>query len=207
MPYIIRPHRISRIAASVFGTAVLFGATPVAASANSAAGATSTPLCPSTGSSSLLAQYGDNASYSLLANGSFESGSGGWSLTNASILSTGVTAGASSVELGQNGTAVSPKFCVSGEYPSFRFFVRSSGQHPGPLNVSLRYTGILGLTFSASVGSIQATSGWTLSPALKLAEALPLNLTGGATKVSIVFQSGLGGSWTIGGVYIDPYSR
>jgi hypothetical protein len=194
-----------RIAATLFGTVLLVGAVPAAASA----------ACPSSPSTAALAQYGDNAAYSLLSGSSFESGAPGWSLTNAEIVSgagaseEGANGDSYSLEIEPNGVAVSPQFCVSSEYPSFRFFARqtSGGGWGSSLKVSLRWTTGHGFTLTTPVASLQPTSSWTLSPVLKLAGSLPLWMPGSTLKVRLVFQPSGDGSWAIDDVYLDPYSR
>ena len=207
MPYIIRPKGARKIAATLFGTMLLIFAVPAAANA----------ACPSNPSSALLAQFGDNAAYSLLSGSSFESGAPGWSLTNAEVVEgDGANGSSSSLAIQPDGVAVSPAFCVSSEYPSFRFFVRQvSGG--GVLNVRLRSMN-RHYWFSRSeipVGSVQEGTSWALSPALDLARRLPLWGPGSTATVELVFESGRarwferdgGGTWAIDGVYIDPYSR
>lgn len=205
MPYIIRPKGVRRFTATLFGTVVLIGALPAAALA----------ACPSSPSSALLAQFGDTAAYSLLSGSSFESGAPGWSLTNAEVLSgSGANGGPGSLAIQPGGVAVSPAFCVSAEYPSFRFFARElSGG--GVLNVRLRWMNGHGFARNdIPVGSLQGGESWALSPALELARKLPLLMPGSTATVELVFESsramfepGQGGTWAIDDVYIDPYSR
>jgi hypothetical protein len=206
MPYIIRPKGARKIAALLFGTMLLICAVPAAASA----------ACPSNPSSALLAQFGDNAAYSLLSGSSFESGAPGWSLTNAEVVSgSGANGGSGSLAIQPDGEAVSPAFCVSAEYPSFRFFARQiSGG--GVLNVSLRSMNRhYRFTHDIPVGSLQGfTTSWALSPSLELFKKLSLWMPGSTATVELVFESsrarfepGQGGTWAIDDVYIDPYSR
>jgi hypothetical protein len=200
MPYIIRPKGARRIAATLFGVVLLVCAVPAAASA----------ACPSSPSSSLLAEFGDNASYSLLAGSAFESGAPGWSLTNAEVTSVeGATGGSTALTIEANGNAVSPAFCVSGEYPSFRFFARQLGgpSRGSALRVSLQWTDLWGVRHNTQVASLQPSSEWALSPVLGLARALPLWMPGLTLQVRMAFQPSGNGSWAIDNVYIDPYSR
>ncbi len=205
MPYIIRPRGVVRIAATLFGTVLLVGAVPAAASA----------ACPSNPTTAVLAQYGDNAQYSLLSGSSFESGAPGWSLSNTEIVSgegageEGANGDSYSLAIGPNGLAVSPQFCVSDEYPAFRFFARQTGGGGwgSALNVSLRWTTGYGFKITTPVISLQPSGEWTLSPVLKLAGALPLWMPGSTLKVRLAFQPTGGSSWAIDDVYIDPYSR
>jgi hypothetical protein len=199
MPYIIRPKAPRKLVAALFGSMLLIAAAPVAASA----------ACPSNPVSALLAQFGDNSAYSVLPSSSFESGAAGWTLNNAEVVSgEGANGGSYSLEIEPNGVAISPQFCVSSEYPSFRFFARQlSGSEFAPLNVSLRWTDFFGHRHETPVASLQDGSEWTLSPVLRLAGALPLWMRGSTLKVQVVFQPFGGGSWAIDDVYIDPYSR
>lgn len=200
MPYIIRPNGIRRIAATVFGAAVLVGAAPAIASA----------ACPSSASTAALASYGDSSSYTLLTGGSFESGAPGWSLSNAAVTSGAATnGGLHSLVIQPNGSAISPSLCVSTEYPSFRFFVRQvSGANAfSSLNVSLRWTVLGFLPVTTQVATLKPGTSWTLTPVLALAKALPLLASTQTLTVSVEFQSSLGGTWAIDDVYIDPYSR
>jgi hypothetical protein len=207
MPYIIRPKGARKFAAALFGTVLLIGAVPAAANA----------ACPSNPSSALLAQYGDNAAYSLLPGSSFESGAPGWSLSNAEVVEgSGVDGSSNALAIEPGGVAVSPAFCVSSEDPSFRFFVRQvSGG--GVLNVRLRWMNPRHRWFTSNdipVGSLQGETSWALSPTLELARKLSLWMPGSTANVELVFESskarfepGPGGAWEIDGVYIDPYSR
>ncbi len=206
MPYIIRPKGPRRLVAALFGTMLMIGVAPAAASA----------ACPSNTESAALAAFGDNSSYSLLAGSSFESGAPGWSLNNAEVLSgesaseEGANGDAYSLAIAPNGSAVSPRFCVSSEYPSFRFFARetSGGDWNSSLNVSLRWASGRGSReLDTPVASLQPSSSWTLSPTLTLAGALPLWMPGSTLKVRVAFQPSGGSSWGIDDVYIDPYSR
>jgi hypothetical protein len=203
MPYITRPRLVQRIVAALFSTALLVGAVPAVATAASVP-------CPSSPTTAALAQYGDNAAYTLLPGSSFEAGAPGWSLSNAAVESGAGANGASHwLAIRPNGVAVSPAFCVSSEYPSFRFFARqiSGGGWGSSLNVSLRWTDVYGFSHNTGVPALQPSSSWALSPVLELASALPLWMPGSTLKVQLVFQASYAAGWAISGVYIDPYKR
>jgi hypothetical protein len=202
MPYIIRPKGARRITATAFGVALLACAAPAAASA----------ACPSSRSSTLLAEYGDNAAYTLLAGSSFESGTSNWSLINAQVNEEeGATGGSSALAIEPGGRAVSPSFCVSSEYPSFRFFARAlnttNAWGGGSLRVSLLWNDLWGRQHSTTVASLTPGSEWTLSPVLGLATSLPLWMPSATLQVRLQFQANGADSWAIDNVYIDPYSR
>jgi len=199
MPYIIRPREARRIAAALLGSVLLVGAAPAVASA----------ACPSSPTTQALAQFGDSAAYSLLSGSSFESGAPGWSLSDAELVGgSGANGGSHSLVIQPNGLAVSPTLCVSGEYPSFRLFARKvgGGSFGTALNVSLRWWAGM-FPHETRVGSLAPGSSWTLSPALELAGALPLQNQWSTLNVNLVFQPSSGGAYAIDDVYIDPYSR
>jgi hypothetical protein len=223
MPYIIRPRGFSRIAATVFGAALLACSLPAAAGAFHRPTPTPTPTptpspapagggCASSATSTPFAQFGDNATYSLLAGGSFESGAPGWSLTNAKVVSGNesynVAGGSHSLAIEPNGSAVSPAFCVSIENPTFRFFARQTSGSWGVLNVSLQWTDSSGTTHTTTVGSLQSGTSWAASPLLQLSSTLPLWQGSETLSVKLLFApEATGGAWAIDDVYIDPYRR
>jgi hypothetical protein len=198
MPYIIRPKRARKLVAALFGTAMLVAAVPAAASA----------ACPSSPTTEALSQYGDNAAYTLLSGSSFENGAPGWSLNNAQVESgEGANGGQGYLTIEPNGSAVSPVFCVSSEYPSFRFFAHKlNGPWWSWLSVTLRWNEN-GYTHEAFVSPIKHGGSWDLTPSLNLASILPLGAPESTVNAQLVFQPRWGSSWAIDSVYIDPYSR
>jgi hypothetical protein len=192
---------IRRIAAAAFTTALVAGAAPAVASA----------ACPVQTSTTALAKFGDNASYYLLTGSSFEGGSSGWSLNHAEVVSEeNGTGGSHAVMISPNGSATSPEFCVSSEYPTFRFFARTVGRTSmfgSSLTASLRWNDSVGFGHDVTVATLQPGGRWTLTPVLKLASALPLWMPNATLKVRLVLEAGFGSQWAVAGVYIDPYSR
>jgi hypothetical protein len=205
MPYVIGPRRVRKLAAAVFSTALLLGVVPVAADA----------ACPSSAGSDVFAEYNDTASYVLVQGGNFEAGAPGWSLSKAAVVEEEASPSGAALVIQPGGTAVSPAFCVSSEYPTFRFLVHKISGY-GALNVSLRWTDPFGFSHSASVASIQSAGSWSISPVLNLATDLPLWMPGSTLSVELVFEAGQGsflgrhrsaGEWAIDDVYVDPHSR
>jgi hypothetical protein len=230
MPYIIHPRRLRKLVAASFSAVLLIGAMPAASSARrathtaSAGGATSTASAAgaaSTAESSAcaynqlskpFAQFGDNAEYSLVQGGSFESGAPGWSLSNAKVVggneSYEVAGGSQSLAIQPTGVAVSPTFCVSIANPSFRFFARQTSGSWAVLNVILRWTDSSGTSHDTTVAALQTGTSWAVSPTLQLATTLPLWQAGSTLSAKLVFKpEQYGGAWAIDDVYIDPYRR
>jgi hypothetical protein len=204
MPYVLRPRGLRATIGSLLTAAALL-AVPAAANAACASTATSTPF----------KSFGDTANYSLVANGAFESGTSGWSLTGASVTGDNETfrvhgpADAKSLAVQPTGVAVSPAFCVDITRPTFRFFARRTSGTWGTLNVRLRWRTSTGAVNETTVGALGGTStAWQVSPVLNLAATLPLWNSGQNATVQLVFDpEDYGGAWAIDDVYIDPYVR
>jgi hypothetical protein len=202
MPYIIRPKSIRRLLVAGSAIGLLAGAMPAVASASG---------CPQGASSKVFSQQGDEGNYTLVSGGTFEAGAPGWLLNNAEVVSGEDPEGTSghSLVIHAGGRAVSPSFCVSNEYPTFRFQARqlSHGGFWGSLGVALRWTDAVGFPHETNVTELQGNGSWSLSPVLELATKLPLWMPGSTLKVSLVFQSNNSAVWAIDNVYIDPYRR
>ena len=129
------------VAAAAALVALLAAAFPAVASAG----------CPTAQLSQPFAQFGDPAWYQLAPGGAFEPGGTGWSSSSgllglsqqAATVGEGnetynLVSGSHSLVVAANGAAVSPRFCISSEYPTFRFVSRQlGGATASPLNVSL----------------------------------------------------------------------
>ena len=192
----IRPLRLVEVLAAVLGFAALVFAAPAMAA----------PSCPKSSTSHPFAKFGDNAAYTLLAGGSFESGTPGWSLSHAAVASgnesDNIVSGSHSLAIQPNGEAVSPAFCVNSEYPDFRFFARQTSGSWAVLNVIVRWTDSSG-THETTSGSLQSGTSWALSPVMKLGNMMP-----GQVTARLVFKpEPYGGAWAIDDVFVDPYSR
>jgi hypothetical protein len=199
MPFIIRPKRVSKTFAGLLGAALLALSVPAVAGA-----------CTTSATSQPFSKFNDYAKYAPMSGGSFESGTSGWTLSQSAVAggneSYGVASGSHSLAIQPNGMAVSPAFCVSAEYPSFRFFARQTSGSWGVLNVIIRWTAE-GVTHETTSGSLQTGTSWSVSPVMKLGSSLPVQ-GGGSVSVKLVFKpEQYGGAWAIDDVYIDPYTR
>jgi hypothetical protein len=191
------------IAAGLFSAVLLIVAVPAAADA---------AACPSSPTSQVFKQFSDNAEYSLVQGGSFESGAPGWSLTKSAVASGNesynVAGGSHSLAIQPTGEAVSPAFCVSIANPTFRFFARQTSGSWAVLNTIVRWTDASGTSHDTTVAALQTGTSWTASPVMKLASTLPLWQAGSTLSVKLVFKpEQYGGAWAIDDVYIDPYRR
>lgn len=205
MPYVVIPPQLRNAAAAILAIALFSCAAPAVASASQSS------ACASSSTSTPFAQFGDTASYALLAGGSFESGAPGWLLQNAEVVSGGVSLGATrgshSLAIQPSGVAVSPSFCINTEEPSFRFFLRQTSGSWAVLNVILVWTDSSGTVHDTTVGSLQTGTSWAASPVLQLATTLPLSSSGTISAKLEFKPEPYGGAWAIDDVYIDPHSR
>jgi hypothetical protein len=206
LPYVIRPKPLRGTMAAIFaGVAVLFCGIPAAAQASA---------CTATPTKKAFAAFGDNADYSLAPNGSFEAGSGGWSLTNSSLQTgnesykVGGSADSKSLAVKATGKAVSPQFCVGIEHPTFRLFARRTSGTWGVLYAKIRWQQN-GVTNETVVGSYSAgDTAWHPTQSFNLAPVLGIWNGDQSVQVQLVFDAETGGgNWAIDDVYVDPYSR
>jgi hypothetical protein len=207
MPHLNRLSLTKSRLAGLIGVA-LIAALALPAAANAA--------CPATPTTKAFKKFGDNADYSIVGNGHFESGTSGWSLTRSSVASGNEphkvrnSKDAKSLAIQPTGVAVSPALCVGIEHPSFRFFARRTSGTWGVLTVKLRWTGSDGVTHDTVVGALSGDpyKSWLPTPSLPLATTLPLWQSGQTVSVRLVFDpEDYGGAWTIDDVYVDPYRR
>jgi hypothetical protein len=158
--------------------------------------------------------FGDSANYSLVSNGAFESGTGGWSLSGASVVSGNesykvrAATDAKSLAITAKGRVVSPAFCVSSQHPSFRFFAKRTNGSWGVLNVSLRWSVDGGATNETTVGSVSTGTSWSPTQSFGLSQTLGIWNSSQTASVQIILDpEDYGGNWAVDDVYIDPYTR
>ena len=202
---------IRRVLLAAITTAAMTGA--VAAPASAGILTASETNCGDETLTQPFAQFGDRANYKLVAGGSFESGTTGWTLTRGAKVVTGnepwkVGGGshAKSLVLPSGSSAISPISCVGLAEPTLRFFVKKN-RAPllgiSTLAVSVHVKTSLGLTVPVPVGVVLANGQWKPSPRLLIvANLLPL-LPGDRTPVRFQFTPLLG-DWQIDDVYVDP---
>jgi hypothetical protein len=205
LPYANRPKQPrGRIAALVGVTLIAVLGIPAAAQA----------ACPKTTTSKPFKAFGDSANYSLLQNGGFETGAGGWALTRASVVSgnesymVGSATDSKSLAIAARGRVVSPAFCVSTDHPSFRFFARRTSGTWGVLTVALRWSVDGGPVNQTVVGAVTSGTDWAPTQSFGLSQVLGLwNAQQTATVQLILDPEDYGGAWAVDNVYIDPYTR
>ena len=160
----------------------------------------------------VFAPWGDYSLYTLAPNGSFESGSMGWSLAGARVIPHNNTLrrGSYSLSLPSGSSATSPAACVKVADPASRFFLRSTGSSDGQLRVDVTYKSLLGLfTMSSTLGYVQANGAWQPSPKYghvlsNILGTLGLNRDQSAQLRFRFTPVGRGASFEIDDLYVDP---
>jgi hypothetical protein len=160
----------------------------------------------------VFSPWGDNSLYTLAPNGSLEAGSTGWSLSGARVVAPGnsLRGGSYSLSLPSGSSATSPAACVKLADPASRFFLRNTGASDGKLKVEVTYKSLLGLlTFSSTLGYVQANGSWQPSPKYghvlqNVLATLALN-SGLSAQLRFRFTpSGRGASFQIDDLFVDP---
>jgi hypothetical protein len=157
-----------------------------------------------------FAQWGDNASYTLVRDGTFEGGAAGWSLAGGAKVVPGnepfyVHGGGEnrSLLLPRGSTATSPPVCMVLGQPKMRLFaVAPSGS--GSMRVEVLNRSLLGVLSVIDGGVVAAGSSWKPSPELSL---LGSNLSAPLwpTSVQLHFRPIGDAPVTIDDVYVDPW--
>jgi hypothetical protein len=203
VPYVTRPKHLRSMISALAGLVALLGVPGVAQAA-----------CPATPTIKAFQAFNDAADYSLVSNGAFEAGTGGWSLSGASVVSGNESykvhgaADSKSLAIAPTARVVSPAFCVSIDHPTFRFFARRTSGTWGSMNVGLRWKDSTGKTNETVVGAIGNGTSWSPTQPLNLSGPIGLWSADQTASVQIVFDpEDFGGSWAIDDVYIDPYRR
>ena len=216
MPYVIRPpvRKMSLAGAlAMILLCALATASPSRADYSTDAVGATAPGCGPVALSNPFSIFGDYADYSIVDDGHFESGVGGWSLYGAGIVNGNESfrvrsaSDSKSLSISTWGKAVSGAFCVDTNYPHFRFFAQHSDGPIGLLLVRARWTAGDGL-HEESLALLRGSQyrSWGATEMLPLAEKVALSESGGTQSVRLVFIP-LAGSWQIDDVYIDPYRR
>ena len=161
-----------------------------------------------------FAQFGDTANYKRVRNGSFETGTTGWTLTRGAKVVTGNepwkvggSSHAKSLVLPAGSSAISPVSCVGLAEPTLRFFAkknRAALLGISTLAVTVHVKTSLGLVVPVPIGGVLGNGQWKPTPAMLIvANLLPL-LPGDRTPVAFQFTPVLG-DWQIDDVYVDPF--
>jgi hypothetical protein len=154
-----------------------------------------------------FAPWGDVSDYYFPANGGFESGSAGWSLSGGASVVSGNepfflnSAGDSHALAVPAGGSASISLCYGVAYPAVRFMVAGSGAR---VHVSVTTQNLLGIVSTLDGGTFNAGSQWAPSPKLlTLFSALIAPLGSKSMQLRIDVS---GGSVLVDDLYVDPFT-
>lgn len=206
MPYVFPRPRLRRAFGALAGAVVLASAIPAVAGACTVSGGSG---------SEVFSSWGDNASYVLAPVGWFESGTSGWTLKGASVVSGNESyyvhskSDSHSLSINATGTAISAPICISSANPYFRFFAREISGSWAEVNVYVLRTDSSG-AHSEMANGMKLTTSWAPSAAYPLGEMLASDVWQTGSTLSIQLElvpSATGGNIAIDDVYVDPYGR
>lgn len=156
--------------------------------------------------SPVFASWGDDASYYFPANGGFESGASGWSLSGGAAVVDGNepfflhNGGDSHSLLIPAGGSATTSVCFGVLYPALRFVVAGSGAQ---VHVSVSAKNLLGIVSKLDGGTFTAGGDWAPSP--KLSSLLSAVTSPLGTKSMQVTISVSGAAAQVDDLYIDPF--
>ena len=154
--------------------------------------------------------WNDRGLYTLAPGGDLETQAEGWTLTGRASIATesapfllGSELGTGSLELSAGASAVSPKFCVSRGFPSFRFVARSASDEKSVLKVEVVYaSGKVKRT-----GRLTPGADWAPTRKLSLAQGRFKTKRRGSALIQLRFAA-VAGTVRMDDVYVDPrYKR
>jgi hypothetical protein len=176
---------------------------------------TSAQDCDAAQLSQPFSRFGDNAFYTPVPGGSFESGAPAWTLTGGARVVSGnesysvrAAGDSKSLYLPAGATATSRSICVGLAEPTLRWFAKQNGGLLGTvtsaMTVEVLFETSLGQVLAVPIGAGALTGNWAASlPAPVLANLLPL-LPGDKTAVAFRYRA-VTGNWNVDDVYVDPY--
>lgn len=211
MPFVIHPRLPKRFRRAAALVAVACFVTPAAAQA----------ACEPIATTKAFQGFGDSSEYFLAPNGGVESGSAGWTLAKASVVSGNESyflngeGDTRSLAIAPGGQAVSGEFCVDTTRTGFRFFAQQPASRSTPdLLVSIRWVGPDGLTRVLRVDRLAGAKYRSWAPSRFWAPQLAAQLfkrlgftEADTASVRLIFQveNEAGPGWRIDDLYIDPF--
>lgn len=157
----------------------------------------------------------DPAAYTLVSDGTLESGAAGWTLAGGAAVVEGNESyqvhGAEethSLLLSPGSSATTPVICVGIEHPTLRHFVqRTSGSSLSTLRVEVLFEDSAGHARSLTIGRLSGSGSWQPTPVMVIGASLLPLLPGERTPVAFRFTPEGAADWRIDDVYVDPYGR
>jgi hypothetical protein len=157
--------------------------------------------------SQAFSAWGDPSSYYFPANGGFESGSSGWTLTGGAAVVSGNEAfnlhsssDSHSLSIPAGGSA-STSLCFGALYPALRFVDAGKG---ATVHVTVSAQNLLGVVSTLDGGTFAAGSNWAPSPKLSTLLSAITSPLGAKTMTLRISVSGAAAQ--IDDLYVDPFT-
>ncbi|HEX6390090.1 MAG TPA: hypothetical protein VFZ89_11595 [Solirubrobacteraceae bacterium] len=159
--------------------------------------------------------WADLANYALSPNGGLETGASGWTLSGAAATGPGNESyyvGGSgdnrSLSVPAGSSAMSAPMCVGLEWPTIRFFARSSGT--GLLSLLkvdvVVDDALLGGTKAVPIGVVTPSGSWQPTlPMVMVVNTLGALSKDGMLPVAFRFTPVGSGTWSVDDLYVDPW--
>ena len=196
--------------------AAIAAAAVAAPAANAGLLVSSAKSCASEQFTKPFAAWGDNATYTPVPGGSFESGDAGWTLSGGARVVSGnesynvrSASDSRSLYIPQGGVATSPSICVGLNEPTVRWFQEQSSSLlglTGAMTVTVLTETSTGLVTETPVGAGLLGTRWSPSLVGLIATNLLPLLPDNKTAVAFRFRA-VTGAWNVDDVYVDPYMR
>lgn len=159
--------------------------------------------------------WADFANYALSPDGGLEADATGWALTGGATPTAGNEAflvggptDSRSLSLPSDSSATSAPTCVGLEWPTIRFFTRSSGTSlESTLRVEVLYESVItGATRAIAIGAAAPGDSWQpTAPMVMVVNTLGALSDDGMVPVAFRFTPVGAGSWQIDDLYVDPW--
>jgi hypothetical protein len=169
--------------------------------------------CPS-GGTQVFAPWGDDNYYLPVANGGFEAGSYGWSLSGGAGVVNGnepfYPTGSHSLSLPSGSSAMSPPICLGTQQLYIRMFGKDTGGTDNGLRVRVYWYGLLNqLLGSSDYAVFPGGGGWgptgQVDSSGGLLAPLPIvDLVSSSTARIQITPLGSGSHWQVDDVFVDP---
>lgn len=165
--------------------------------------------CPTRTTKQAFAAWGDLNSYFVADSGTFESGTGAWSLSGGPTVvsqqspwKVNGSAHTKALSIPKNAKATTPLMCVAANEEWMRFFYKSPGVAGSAIQVKIEVSNSLGT--SINTWAVDGTrAGWFVSPQIYLPN---LRDASGIQYLTISFYPiNTQANWVIDDVMIDPW--
>jgi hypothetical protein len=171
--------------------------------------------CPSRALQQPFKPWLDGASYFLAPGGTMEGSLANWTLKGGAKVVAGSEPYAVSGDKGRyalslpaGSSATTPAICVGVLYPTLRYFAANDGGLLSTLRVDVLYGAPGGSVITLPLGLNEGGKSW--APSLPNVVGANLLAAGSGGQANVAFRfspAGLGASWRIDDVYVDPYAR